>query len=246
MPPSRPPTRKKRRSVRPGVCADCGCTEEGTSLWRSAPEKKGSGDRREMLCNACGIYRKTHHGERPEKWRNRGKAQSTSTVPAAQTVQQAPLPPPSSSVSSSSSSSASVALSAAVQESRATTQAQASGSTASGSGASGVREGGPGRVSGGVARRSAGGQVGVAGVAGGSRRGGKRRTGGEGPMEGGIEGEADEEVLWAARVITGWRAQHTTRIPNRPSPRDVPPQPLPSPPLPSHTTPRRVATRERD
>ncbi|WVQ80379.1 hypothetical protein IAT38_002484 [Cryptococcus sp. DSM 104549] len=56
---------KKRRTLRPGRCANCGCSEEGTSLWRTNVDA-GEGDGR-IVCNACGLWRAEHGFARPIK-----------------------------------------------------------------------------------------------------------------------------------------------------------------------------------
>ncbi|GMK56521.1 hypothetical protein CspeluHIS016_0303610 [Cutaneotrichosporon spelunceum] len=70
---------RKARSIRPGTCANCACTEHYTNLWRS---DRGGGlagknhDDRPMLCNACGLWLAEKGYPRPkEQWKWLKKAQ---------------------------------------------------------------------------------------------------------------------------------------------------------------------------
>ncbi|KAL0243922.1 hypothetical protein I308_105185 [Cryptococcus tetragattii IND107] len=58
---------KKRRTFRPGRCANCGCTEsgqQGTSLWRTNVDAED--DTGKIVCNACGLWRAEHGFPRPK------------------------------------------------------------------------------------------------------------------------------------------------------------------------------------
>ncbi|BEI82629.1 hypothetical protein CcaverHIS002_0304970 [Cutaneotrichosporon cavernicola] len=64
---------RKARSIRPGTCANCACTEHYTNLWRSdrggGLAGKNHGDR-PMLCNACGLWLAEKGYPRPkEQWK---------------------------------------------------------------------------------------------------------------------------------------------------------------------------------
>ncbi|WVQ76261.1 hypothetical protein IAR50_005926 [Cryptococcus sp. DSM 104548] len=60
---------KKRRILRPGRCANCGCNEEETSLWRTNVDAGKEGSNK-IVCNACGLWRSEHGFPRPQKMSN--------------------------------------------------------------------------------------------------------------------------------------------------------------------------------
>ncbi|ODO02062.1 hypothetical protein L198_02793 [Cryptococcus wingfieldii CBS 7118] len=60
---------KKRRILRPGRCANCGCNEEETSLWRTNVDA-GKDESEKIVCNACGLWRSEHGFPRPKRMSN--------------------------------------------------------------------------------------------------------------------------------------------------------------------------------
>ncbi|WOO80355.1 uncharacterized protein LOC62_03G003872 [Vanrija pseudolonga] len=62
--------RKTPRTVRRGFCANCGCDETQTQLWRSNPDDPENPNN--MLCNACGLWVKEKGYQRPEQhWKHK-------------------------------------------------------------------------------------------------------------------------------------------------------------------------------
>ncbi|WWC97153.1 hypothetical protein V866_004032 [Kwoniella sp. B9012] len=81
---------RRRRGIRPTTCQNCGCREDGTNMWRSNPDpQRIAGTRDNMLCNACGLWRKEHDVHRPPLWWGRRRS-SASPSPSSTTSAASP------------------------------------------------------------------------------------------------------------------------------------------------------------
>ncbi|KAK6905120.1 hypothetical protein I204_08224 [Kwoniella mangroviensis CBS 8886] len=69
---------RRRRGIRPTTCQNCGCGEGGTNMWRSNPDPQRIAETRDnMLCNACGLWRKEHDVHRPPAWWGRRRSSAS-------------------------------------------------------------------------------------------------------------------------------------------------------------------------
>ncbi|WVO14822.1 hypothetical protein L204_102461 [Cryptococcus depauperatus] len=101
---SEPKVAKKRRTLRPGRCANCGCSEEETSLWRTNVDAGNEKDK--IVCNACGLWRAEHGFPRPRRCFNRSPTTLNTKTSAQSPTRASPQLSPRSPMQSTDSLSA--------------------------------------------------------------------------------------------------------------------------------------------